>query len=407
MPVAKSPVIVVGAGIGGLCAAIALSQRECRVTVLERSREIRGIGAGIQLGPNVFRVLDRLGLTEDVRHAAVFPERLVVRDSMTGDIVTDFSVLGQFRRRFGYPYALIHRGDLHHALLRRCQTHPLITVRPAQAVVDFDVGDDGVIVRTEDGSTHWGAALVGADGIWSYVRARIVKDGLPRRSGHIAYRAVLRADDMPAHLRSNAMTLWAGPRNHLVHYPLRGHELYNVVAAFESDRHSEGWDTTGDPIELWERFAPVVDDVKTILAKIATWRMWVLADRDPISRWSQGCVTLVGDAAHPMLQYLGQGAGMAVEDAIVLAEEVEAAGHCYEQAFAAYEQRRYLRTGRVQLTSRLYGEFFHAEGASRDIRNHFLAERTEEAACESLAWLYDGPDLQHSVSTETSPCHTL
>jgi salicylate hydroxylase len=403
---ADLPIIIVGGGIGGLCAALALSQRRRRVTVLERSPEMKEIGAGIQLGPNVFRVFDRLGLTEDVSRDAVFPEQLVMRDSTTGEIVISVSLLGEFRRRFRQPYALIHRGDLHHVLVQRCRMQSLITVMPRRAVVDFDVRDDGVMVRTEDGTVHHGAALVGADGIWSFVRSRIVGDGPPRQAGHIAYRAVLNTEEVPLHLRSNSMTLWAGPRNHLVHYPLRGHRLYNLVAAFESDRHTEGWNTTGDAVELRERFASVVDDVKTMLGKIETWRMWVLADRDPISQWSSGPVTLLGDAAHPMLQYLGQGAGMAIEDALVLAEEVEAAGLDYERAFASYQQRRYLRTGRAQITSRLYGEFFHATGVCREIRNQFLASRSQEASRESLAWLYDGPDFRESLPATFSGCHT-
>jgi salicylate hydroxylase len=208
---------------------------------------------------------------------------------------------------------------------------------------------------------------------------------------------VLRAEDVPPELRDNTMTLWAGPRHHLVHYPLRGHRLYNLVAAFRSERSAEGWDTRGDAAELYSHFADDVPLIRAMLDKVDTWRMWVLCDRDPVKEWNAGRVALLGDAAHPMLQYLGQGAGMAIEDAYVLADEVAAARDDYAAAFGAYQARRYLRAGRAQLTSRLYGEFFHTAGTSRDIRNQFLADRTPEDVRESLAWLYDGPSLRAST----------
>jgi salicylate hydroxylase len=190
------------------------------------------------------------------------------------------------------------------------------------------------------------------------------------------------------------MTLWAGPRHHLVHYPLRGHRLYNLVAAFRSERSAEGWDTSGDTAQLHSHFQDDVPLIKTMLCKIDTWRMWVLCDRDPVKDWSAGRVALLGDAAHPMLQYLGQGAGMAIEDAFVIADEVAAAHDDYAAAFATYQARRYLRAGRAHLTSRISGEFFPAAGPSREIRNQFLGDRTPAEVREGLAWLYDGPDLR-------------
>jgi salicylate hydroxylase len=275
-------------------------------------------------------------------------------------------------------------------LLLACQNSPLIALVTSQKVVRFEDDGDRVMAYTEDGKSFEGAALVGADGLWSTIRATVVADGPPRVSGHIAYRAVLATEEVPLHLRIPSMTLWAGPRNHLVHYPLRGGELFNLVAVFHSDRYREGWDSAGDPDELKKRFQDVVPDVQTMLGKIESWRMWVLCDREPVKNWSHGRVTLLGDAAHPMLQYLAQGACMAIEDAVVLAEEMDRAAGDHAKAFEAYQERRYLRTGRVQLTARLYGEFFHASGASREIRNQFLRERTAEAARESVGWLYDG-----------------
>jgi 3-hydroxybenzoate 6-monooxygenase len=386
----RLPIVIAGGGLGGLTAALALAQRGFDVRLFERSNTFKEIGAGVQLGPNVFRVFERLGISEAVSCRTVFPDDLVMMDSLTGEVVTSIPVTGTFRRRFSYPYALIHRGDLQAVLLDQCAACSRIDLQTSQKVVGFVDEPEGVTVQFEGGRTCAAAGLVGADGIWSTIRQQLLDDGPPRRSGFVAYRSVLAAEEMPPNLRVNRMTLWAGPKNHLVHYPLRGHALYNVVAAFHSDRHIEGWNSPGDAHELQERFEPVVGIVKEMLNKISTWRMWVLCDRDPIARWSEGHVTLLGDAAHPMLQYLGQGAGMAFEDAAVLADELAAAsGECIT-AFQAYQARRYLRAGRAQLTSRLYGEFFHAVGPSRDIRNVYLRARTEENAFDSLSWLYDG-----------------
>jgi 3-hydroxybenzoate 6-monooxygenase len=384
------PMIIAGGGLGGLTAALALAQRGLAVLLLERSEEFKEIGAGVQLGPNVFRVFDQLGIREQVSSRAAFPDALVMMDSISGEVVTRIPLKGAFLERFGHPYALLHRGDLLNALLEACREDPRICLKTSQNVSGFVDHGDHVSVDVEDGSRHEGAALVGADGLWSGIREAMLSDGPPRRSGHIAYRAVLTAEDVPPHLRNNDMTLWGGPKNHLVYYPLRRGELFNLVAVFHSDRYVQGWDTQGDPEELHKRFEAVVPEVKTMLEKVGKWRMWILCDRDPIQEWSKGRVTLLGDAAHPMLQYLGQGAGMSIEDAVVLAEEVSAAGGDCAKAFACYQAKRYVRAGRAQLTSRLYGEFFHAAGASREIRNAFLRGRTEEQAREGVAWLYDG-----------------
>jgi salicylate hydroxylase len=383
------PIAIAGGGLGGLTAALALSRRGFRVRLFERSEAFKEIGAGVQLGPNVFRALEKLGLADAVGRVAVFPDDLVMMDSISGEVAARIAVTGAFRQRFSYPYALIHRADLHAVLLDRCNSCPLVDFQVAQKVVGFVDQLDHVTVQLENGQTCDAAGLVGADGIWSTVRTKLLADGPPRRSGFVAYRAVLSADQMPPALRVNRMTLWAGPQSHLVHYPLRGHRLYNLVAAFNSDSDAEDWNTRADSRELHARFQPVVATVKEMLQKISSWRMWALCDRDPVAQWSKGHVTLLGDAAHPMLQYIAQGAGMAIEDALVLAEELDAVSGDCVAAFQAYQGRRYLRTGRAQLTSRLYGEFFHASGAAREVRNEFLRTRSEEDTLDGLSWLYD------------------
>jgi salicylate hydroxylase len=383
------PVLIAGGGIGGLSAALALSKIGRRVHLLEQAAQFKEIGAGIQLGPNAFHVFHRLDLTEAIIRAAAFPEALIVMDSLSAEELTRIPVGPEFRARFGYPYALIHRADLHAALLEACRKSPLVTLSTSRQVLDLDDRGDRVSVRLSGNEVLDGAALIGADGLWSTVRTAVVGDGKPRVSGHIAYRAVMPTSAVPTLNRRNDMMIWIGPKTHLVHYPLRRGELFNLVAVFHSDRYEEGWDTYGEVDELNLRFAGTRPEVRGMLAKIDSWRMWVLCDREPVANWSKGRVTLLGDAAHPMLQYLAQGACMAMEDAVCLADSVIAAGGDWERAFVNYQQARCLRTTRVQLTARLYGEVFHAASATRDLRNAYLKARTPQEAFESMAWLYD------------------
>ena len=379
---ADMPILIVGGGIGGFAAALALAQKGFRVQLLEQAESFAEIGAGIQLGPNVFKMFDVLGLTAAVRRLAVFPENLIMMDCVTAQEVTRVPLGQDFLDRFSHPYAVIHRADLHRVLLEACEGSNLISLETSQKVATFE-----------------GGALIGADGLWSMIRSRLVDDGKPRVSGHIAYRAVLPTSEMPERLRWQDMVIWAGEKTHLVHYPLRGGELFNLVAVFHSDRFSEGWDTYGDVEELHERFAGTCEEVRTLLAKIESWRMWVLCDRPPIKEWSRGRMTLIGDAAHPMLQYLAQGANMAIEDAVCLADKLDRANGDFAGAFQAYQAARYLRTGRTQIMARVYGEVFHAGGVARELRNMMLGGRTPEQAYESMAWLYNvGPNGEQAVA---------
>jgi salicylate hydroxylase len=329
-----------------------------------------------------------LGLTEAVSALAVFPENLIMLDAITGEEVTRVPLDGRFRARFIHPYALIYRPDLLSVLLDACRGNGLIDLHTAQKVAAVDQHGNGVTARTDGGARYDGAALIGADGLWSTIRQLVVGDGKPNVAGHITYRAVLPTKEVPEDLRRWSMTFWAGEKVHLVIYPLRGGELYNLVAVFHSNRYEEGWDSFGDPAELHERFARTCEPVRTLLGKIESWRMWVLCDRPPVKNWSKGRVTLLGDAAHPMLQYLAQGACMAIEDAVCLADRVESARGDYARAFEAYQAARYLRTGRVQIMARVYGEFYHASGVARELRNMMLSARTAEQSFEAMQWLY-------------------
>ncbi len=386
----SQPILTIGGGIGGLAAALALARRGFGVQVIEQASEFKEIGAGVQFGPNGFKMMERLGLAGAIDHCAVFPDDLIMMDSVTSKEVTRIPVGAEFRARFHFPYSLIHRTDLHTVLLDACRAHSSIRLQPGCTVEHFEDTGETVRIVTQKGQSFEGAALIGADGLWSKTRAAIVGDGAPRVSGHIAYRAVLPIEDVPEAYRHNAMILWAGPKNHLVQYPLRGGKLFNLVAVFHSDKYQEGWNSTADGAELHTRFAGTCDTVQELLSRIDTWRMWVLCDREPIRRWSRGRATLLGDAAHPMLQYLAQGACTAIEDAVVLADRMAASEGGIEAAFQSYEEARYKRTGKCQLMARLYGEFYHAEGVRRELRNDMLASRSVEQSYDGMAWVYDG-----------------
>ncbi len=386
----QQPIIIAGGGIGGLAAAHALARKGFAVRLIEQSPEFREVGAGIQLGPNIFRALERLGLKDEVLADAHIPPGQEMRDALTGELITQIPFGKEYFAKFGQPYAVTHRADLHAVYLKACQGSNLITLENNRRVADYTEDGDGVAVRLDDGEEVGGRALIGCDGMWSCIREKIVGDGKPRVSGHIAYRAVLKRSDVPDDLWRPDIVLWAGPRTHFVHYPLRRGELYNLVAVFHSDHYEEGWNAEGSRDVMWQHFKMQRPEVLRLLERIDTWRMWVLCDREPVKEWSKGCVTLLGDAAHPMLQYLAQGACMATEDAMWLAEKAAETPDDLPAAFQAYQQQRYLRTAQVQIMARVYGEFYHARGVTAELRNRMLSARTPADSYEGIAWLYGG-----------------
>ncbi len=388
----EKPILIAGGGIGGFAAALALARKGRPSKVIEQAPGFSEVGAGIQLGPNIMRMFDALGVTQAIEAEAVFPDMLTMRDGFTGEPIVRIPAGQEFTAHFGRRYGVIFRPDLHNTLIDAALETGLVETATGVKATGYRETADGVVLETAEGDGHEGAALIGADGIWSAVRAQLVGDGPPRVAGHIAYRAVLPIDQVPAHVRQHRVTLWAGPKTHLVTYPLRRGEIFNIVAVFHSDRYEQGWDVYGDPDELKERFAGQHGDVRAMIERIESWRMWVLCDRDPISDWSRGRVTLLGDAAHPTLQYMAQGANMALEDAVCLAHLLDRRNGDIPAAFGEYPTKRYLRTARVQLTSRFYGDIFHAEGPARDLRNALLPRRTPMQAYQGMAWLYAGVD---------------
>ncbi len=383
----QGPVLVVGAGIGGMAAALALAQAGFEVDLYEQAAQIGEIGAGIQLGPNAFAAADALGCGPRARALAVYNEVLLMMDAVDGAEVARMPVGDGFRERFGNPYAVIHRADIHLAIHEAVHRQPKVRLHPGVRVVRVEIESHGVALIDAENRVHRGRALIGADGVRSVVRERLLGDA-PRVSGHVVYRAVVPSRDMPDDLRWNAAALWAGPDCHLVHYPLRGGEQYNLVVTFHS-REQEEWSVReGSRDEVLTYFEGIAPRPRQLLDRPTSWRRWATADRNPSARWGEGRATLLGDAAHPMLQYLAQGACMALEDAVTLREALRACDGQLEPAFRLYEEKRIVRTARVVLSAREMGRLYHAKGVERLVRNALFQGRTPAQYYDRVAWLY-------------------
>ena len=386
-PRSSQPVLVAGGGIGGLAAALALARQGFAVKVLEQAASIGEIGAGIQLGPNAFSAFDALGIGERARERAVYTDRIVMMDAVDESEVASIPVGDEFRKRFGNPYAVSHRADVHGALLEGARRDGHIELATSTRIDRVERDGAGVRAIDGEGGHHDGVALIGCDGVKSSVRQQFVGDPV-RVSGHVVYRAVVDTRDFPEDLKWNAPCVWAGPDCHLVHYPLRGGEQYNVVVTFHSRKPEEWGVTEGSRDEVMSYFDGIADRPRQLLDLPKSWKRWATADREPIAKWSYGPVTLLGDAAHPMMQYLAQGACMAMEDAVTLGEAVRASGGDFEAAFARYERSRVARTARVVLLTREMGRIYHAKGVERLVRNDLWKGRTPGRYYDSLEWLY-------------------
>ena len=384
------PILIVGGGLGGLTTALALARRGRTVRVLEGAPEFGAIGYGIQFGPNVFHVFDRIGVSDAVLEKANSPPAVVMFDALDGKVVTRIPTGPSFRARFKYPYIIIHRIDLHNVLLDACRRERLITLVPDAMVTHFDDRGDGVTVTTADNRSFEGAALVGADGIRSRTRAQLFADGDPLPNGFVGFRTIVPIGEVTADVARDIVALWGGPGFHIVHYPLRHGTLFNIVAVFRTSPHFERGDVAAYRAELEQAYRNAHPTMKALLAMLDLSRRQAVGDRDPIRRWHKGRVVLLGDAAHPTLQSLAQGACMAIEDGACLADCVAAAGHDFEAAFGRYERARALRTARVTVKSRYIWDVYHADGISRDVYWQMMGERTEADTFQCLAWLYDG-----------------
>ncbi len=387
-PMDPRPVLVAGGGIGGLAAALALVREGYRVKVIEQSAQIGEIGAGIQLSPNAFAACDALGVGANLRARAVYTDEMVMFDAIDAKRVAAIALDARFRERFGNPYAVIHRADIHGALLEGVQaTAEGIEFITSTKIVHVDQDEEGVTLIDAEGGRHEGQAVIGCDGVRSALRQQYVGDGI-RVSGHVVFRAVIDTADFPEALRYTAPCIWVGPNCHLVHYPLKGGDKFNLAVTFHSDKPEEWGSMDGDPAEVQRYFRATCDAVQQILRIPKAWKRYSTADRDPIERWSFGRATLLGDAAHPMVQYLAQGACMACEDAVTLALALRREAGDWPRALALYERARLARTARVVLSAREMGRLYHAKGVERLVRNQLWQGRPQERFYDALEWLY-------------------
>jgi salicylate hydroxylase len=380
-------VLVIGGGIGGLAAALALAKQGIRIELLEQADRIGEIGAGIQLAANAFAALDALGVGQAARDRAVFTDQMILKDAVDTRDVAVVNVGAPYRDRFGNPYAVIHRADIHLSILEAVQDHPLITFRTSTRVGKLEQGECGVTVIDQRGKCHVADAVVGCDGVKSAIRQTLIGDEA-RVTGHVVYRAVVDVEDMPKDLQVNAPVVWAGPNCHLVHYPLRGGQQYNLVVTFHS-REKEEWGVKdGSKEEVLSYFEAIHPLPHQMLDRPSSWKRWATADREPVERWSFGRATILGDAAHPMTQYVAQGACQALEDAVTLGAAVQEANGDFEAAFRLYEQARIPRTARVLYAARDMGRIYHAKGVDRHVRNSLWTGRTQSQFYDSLQWLH-------------------
>ena len=391
------PVLVAGGGIGGLAAALALVREGYRVKVIEQSAQISEIGAGIQLSPNAFAACDALGVGAHLRAKAVYTEEMVMFDAMDASLVAGISLGEGFRQRFGNPYAVIHRADIHGALLEGVTAATQdIEFLTSTRIVRVEQDNQGVVLLDAKGGRHEGQAVIACDGVRSAIRQQYVGDSI-RVSGHVVFRAVIDTQDFPQALRRTAPCIWVGPNCHLVHYPLKEGDKYNLAVTFQSDKE-EAWGVMdGDAAEVLRYFEGTCEQLQKILRIPKSWKRWSTADRDPIETWTFGRATLLGDAAHPMVQYLAQGACTACEDAVTLGRALRHEGCNWTAALALYQRSRVARTARVVLSAREMGRIYHAKGVERLVRNDMWKGRPQERFYDALEWLY-GWDAEHCLS---------
>lgn len=381
------PILIVGGGIGGFAAALALVKQGFKVQVFEQAPEIGEIGAGIQLAPNAFNAFDALGIGERARARAVYTDYMVMHDALDEYCVGRIDTDEHFIKRFGNPYAVIHRADIHTSLVEGAQEYGDIEIITNCHVQSVEQDEHEVRITDQHGRTYTGQALIGADGVKSIVREKYVADPA-LVTGHVVYRAVVPKEEFPEDLQWNAASIWVGPNCHLVHYPLRGGKEYNVVVTFHS-REKEEWGVKdGSKEEVLSYFQGICPKARQLIELPKSWRRWATADREPIEQWTYGRITLLGDAAHPTTQYMAQGACMAMEDAVTLGEALRVSQNNVAQAFDLYQRARVARTARIVLSSREMGKLYHAKGVERMVRNDLWRGRPNERFYDAMEWLY-------------------
>ncbi|MEU5722751.1 FAD-dependent monooxygenase [Micromonospora sp. NPDC047738] len=389
----SSTITIVGGGIGGLANAYALATAGHTVRVLERAAEFAEVGAGLQMAPNATRILRQWGLLDAVLERGVVPRRLVFRDAVDGAELTHLDLGADFIERYGAPYVVIHRSDLLDILMQACRRVG-VELLPNTRVDDVITSADAAVVVSGAGEFTTDLALA-ADGLRSTLRGKL-SDDQPIASGYVAYRGAFPLSEIDVELDQDALqdvVVYLGPGCHLVQYALRGGDMFNTVAVFKSAAYDRGEEDWGNPDELESAFSGMCPDVRRGLRSLWRTRKWPMYDRSPIPTWVDGRLALTGDAAHPMLQYLAQGACQAIEDAHTLATEAaktEAAGGLdWDGALRAYQTVRTERTARVQTTARVWGDIWHVDGVARLLRNELFRDRAPNDY-KHIDWLYGG-----------------
>ncbi len=386
--------LIAGGGIGGLAAAIALARRGIGCKILERSHFAEETGAGIQLGPNATRALQALGVLDAIEPYAFRPDAIVIYDGISGRKLTAMPLGSAVQERYGAPYLTLRRADLHAALRAGLAGLSAITLKSGFELAAIDAErSDGVVARAADGSDAKGTCLIGADGLWSTLRAVSNPAARLRFAGATAWRAQLPRDTLPAPFAEPVVGLWLGPGTHLVHYPVGGGADLNMVAVTEggvgaSSASRQGWSQSGSASDVIARFARWATHAKGLLERAEGWRGWSLYRLTGLKSWSAGRLTLLGDAAHPVLPYLAQGAALAIEDAAALAVCLAEAPGDPASAFRRYEALRRPRAARVQRAARRFGFLYHLGGPLAEARNFILARRREANALRRFDWLY-------------------
>jgi salicylate hydroxylase len=385
-------VIIAGAGIGGLSAALMLAQNGFRVTLLEQAQRLTETGAGIQLSPNATRILIALGLGERLHADAFVPQAIAIKKASGGHLAR-VPLGGTAEHRYGAPYWSIHRGDLQSALVEAVRASPDIALKLGTKVEDFAVHPNGITVACRRGpepADEQGMALIGADGLWSELRTRLGHRA-PMFAQRTAWRATLPADLVDEEFRAPEVQLWLGRNAHLVHYPVKGGTLINIVAIVNDRWHEPGWSAEGAREELLAHYSPWnwAQPALDLLARPERWLKWALYDMPPLGSWGDGPVTLLGDAAHPMLPFLAQGAAMAIEDAAVLAENMAQTPDDPAAAMGRYQRTRRRRTARVQKAARSNGRTYHLSAAEALVRNLLLRVAGGKMLLRKYDWLYD------------------
>lgn len=391
-------VLVAGGGIGGLAAALACGRAGSQVALFERADAFGEVGAGVQIGPNVTRILARWGLSGALAQVAAFPTHLQARSATSGDTLGMLPLGDSATASYGAPYATIHRADLHSLLLDAVRAQTGASLHLASELTHFSQSPAQVRAQVLGGDWHEADALIGADGLWSAVRQWLLDDGMPRVTGHLAYRAMVPQASLPQHLRTRHVTVWMGHRLHVVHYPVRQGQWMNVVGILHaglptapdgSALRLDGWDHGADAASLRAALAGAATPLQDLVHAIDHWRLWVLCDRAPMAGpHQQACarVALLGDAAHPMRPYLAQGAGMAIEDAAELGGLFAGDDSDVGAVLHHYAHRRWQRNRRVQARAIRNGSIFHARGlvrVGRDLALRLLGRRLMD-----MPWLY-------------------